>query len=195
MAKKKDLLNIQNTSGRNTDGTFADGNKFGSNPKYDNPEILENKVLEYFEWIQGEFEIHTKTITKTTGKGDSATTTTEVEPVKIWIRDPEQPSITGLAIFLGFESRQSLYDYIKKDPFSYSIKKALLKVENNYEKGLWLEKPTGVIFGLKNMGWVDRSEIKQDVKIDDQREVIDYSKLDTETLKKIRDAKIVSKNE
>lgn len=159
MAKKTTSTNPE-PSGRKPDGKFADGNKIatGRTPMYDNPEDLENKVVEYFEWIQGEYEIHTKTITKTTGKGENTVTTTETEPVKIWLRYPEQPSITGLAIFLGFESRQSMYDYLKKDGFSYSIKKGLLKVENNYEKGLWQEKPIGAIFGLKNMGWADKTE-------------------------------------
>ncbi len=180
--------------GRNKNGTFAEGNEFGRPLTYETSDELENKIVEYFEWIQGEFTIETKTTTKTTGKGDKAVTTTETEPVKIWIRYPEQPSITGLAIFLGFESRQSLYDYLKKDPFSYSIKKALLKVENNYEKGLWQEKPTGAIFGLKNMGWVDRSEVKQEVKLEDKRNDIDYSQIDEETLRKIKKARIVSQD-
>ena len=161
MAKKTTSKKTE-TSDRLPDGKFAEGNNVGSlggrSPFYEEPEELEKKIIEYFEWIRGEYEIHTKTITKTSGKGESAVTTTETEPIKIWIRHPEMPSITGLAIFLGFESRKSMYDYLKKDGFGYSIKKALLKVENNYEKGLWQEKPTGAIFGLKNMGWSDKTE-------------------------------------
>lgn len=169
MAKKTITTKEDKPSGRNLDGTFADGNQFGRTPMYDKPEELEDKIVEYFEWIQGEFEIHTKTITKTTGKGANAGTTTETEPVKIWLRNPEEPSITGLAIFLGFESRQSMYDYLKKEPFSYSIKKGLLRVENNYEKGLWTDKPTGPIFGLKNMGWADKTETKQEIEINSHK--------------------------
>lgn len=70
------------------------------------------------------------------------------------------PTITGLAIHLGFASRQSIYDYAKKeDEFSYILKKAALRVENNYEK-LLAEKglATGAIFALKNMEWKDKHE-------------------------------------
>jgi hypothetical protein len=62
-------------------------------------------------------------------------------------------TITGLALFLGFESRQSLFDYGKREEYSYIIKRAKLKVENGYEMDLRSDKPTGSIFALKNMGW------------------------------------------
>ncbi len=70
---------------------------------------------------------------------------------------------TGLAIHLGFESRQSLEDYKKKDGFSYPIKKALLRIEEIYEKSLFSKNPAGPIFALKNFGWRDTKEIKHDV--------------------------------
>jgi hypothetical protein len=64
-------------------------------------------------------------------------------------------TITGLALHLGFESRQSVYDYAERGEFSYIIKKAQLRVENFYEMALGDEKCTGAIFALKNMGWND----------------------------------------
>ena len=70
----------------------------------------------------------------------------------------EHPTVTGLALYLGFESRQSVYDYEKNGEFSYIIKRARLMVENGYEKELRSDKPTGAIFALKNMGWVDKQE-------------------------------------
>ena len=71
------------------------------------------------------------------------------------LADKEQPTITGLAYHLGFESRQSLYDYEQKGEFSYMIKRARLKVEMGYEKALAGQMCTGSIFALKNMGWKD----------------------------------------
>lgn len=68
---------------------------------------------------------------------------------------------TGLALHLGFESRQSLEDYKKRDGFSYPIKKALFKIENLYEQALFLRNPAGPIFALKNFGWKDKQEIDQ----------------------------------
>lgn len=149
---------------RSPDGKFKEGNQAslgnegGRPPLFSNPEELKDKINEYFEYIEGEFIIERKITSKTTGKGKEAVTTTEDEPVKIWIRHPEAPSVTGLAFFLGFESRQSLYDYDKKAEYSYIIKRGLIQVEMKYEKGLWQERPTGAIFALKNMGWNDRTE-------------------------------------
>lgn len=65
-------------------------------------------------------------------------------------------TITGLAMHLGFESRQSLYDYEKREGFSYIIKKARLYVENAYEYQLQFGNSTGAIFALKNMNWTDK---------------------------------------
>lgn len=70
-------------------------------------------------------------------------------------------TITGLAFYLGFESRQSFYDYEKNSEFSYIIKRARLQVESAYESNLYGKNPTGSIFALKNMGWSDKQEIDQ----------------------------------
>lgn len=69
-------------------------------------------------------------------------------------------TVTGLAYHLGFESRQSLYDYEQKGEFSYIIKRAKLKVEIMYEEALAGTTPTGSIFALKNMGWKDKTEME-----------------------------------
>lgn len=72
----------------------------------------------------------------------------------------KRPTITGLAYFLGFASRQSMYDYEKKDDrFSYTIKRARLWMEMQYEQMLQGKAPTGAIFALKNLGWKDKSEV------------------------------------
>lgn len=71
-------------------------------------------------------------------------------------------TISGLAFYLGFESRQSFYDYEKKPDFSYIIKRARIQVEISYEERLDSKNPTGAIFALKNMGWDDRTQIKHE---------------------------------
>lgn len=76
----------------------------------------------------------------------------------------EKYTICGLAYDLGFESRQSFYDYEKRDKFSYIIKRARLRIEGYYES--LLGKPGGAggpIFALKNMGWTDKQEYKVDM--------------------------------
>lgn len=67
-------------------------------------------------------------------------------------------TITGLALYLGFCDRQSLYDYEKKPEYSCMIKEARLRVESCYEATLYTKNPTGAIFALKNMGWKDKQE-------------------------------------
>lgn len=97
-----------------------------------------------------------------------------------------KPTITGLALYLGFESKQSLYDYQKKDEFSYLIKRARLRVEHNYELQLMSSSATGPIFALKNMGWADKKEL--DLKSsdgsmsppDNLQELYDAERSDTE---------------
>lgn len=72
-------------------------------------------------------------------------------------------TITGLAYFLGFESRQSLYDYEQRGEFSYIIKRARLFIESSYEKKLSGKEVGGAIFALKNMGWKDKTEVDQNL--------------------------------
>lgn len=65
-------------------------------------------------------------------------------------------TITGLALFLGFSSRTSLFDYEQREEFSNIVKRAKLAVENSYE----LNGQTIDIFALKNMGWKDKSDVE-----------------------------------
>lgn len=69
------------------------------------------------------------------------------------------PTITGLCLYLGFESRQSFYDYEKRPGFSYVIKKARLRIEHQYEEQLNAGNTVGAIFALKNMNWTDRQDV------------------------------------
>lgn len=68
------------------------------------------------------------------------------------------PTITGLCLHLGFESRQSFYDYEKDQRFSYIMKRAKLFIEREYEELLQHGNVTGAIFALKQFGWKDTVE-------------------------------------
>lgn len=87
-------------------------------------------------------------------------------------------TITGLALHLGFSDRQSLYDYEEKPEFTCIVKQCRLMVEMAYEQKLSSINVTGAIFALKNMGWTDKTEIKQEVKIDRT----DYANLDDDEI-------------
>lgn len=121
---------------------FALGADSGRPPRYETAEDMRKKLIEYLEYIQGE-------------KGTDVGKDGQLEE---WKRPPENITITGLCLYLGFESRQSFYDYEKREEFSYLIKRARLLVENRHEQGLSGQYVTGHIFALKNMGWVDKVE-------------------------------------
>ena len=79
----------------------------------------------------------------------------------------EKPTLTGLAYFLGYASRQSLYDIEEKEnDFSYAIKRARLRIEQAYEECLYKQSCTGAIFALKNLGWKDHQEIEHSGAVD-----------------------------
>lgn len=80
------------------------------------------------------------------------------------IENTEKATITGLALYLGFESRKTLYNYGEKQEFLHIIKRACLTVENSYE----LSGGTIDIFALKNMGWVDKSEVDNNLNLNTQ---------------------------
>ena len=107
-------------------------------PVFATPDDLQNKVDEYFS-----VGYRTKTVY------DS----------KTW-QDIKIPKITmtDLAIYLGYASRQSMYDVEKNPLFSYIIKRARLFIEREYEERLSWNSPTGAIFALKNMWWRDKVE-------------------------------------
>lgn len=65
------------------------------------------------------------------------------------------PTICELAYSLGFESRQSFYDYEKRDAFSYAVKRLRLFLEGLHEAALDKSNYGGHIFWLKNNGWFD----------------------------------------
>lgn len=117
-------------------------------------EDLDKAITGYFEYIKGKKGEREVEVKKKDGLIDFQTET-------FWVWPPEPPTITGLAYYLGFNSRQSFYDYEKDGDFSYTIKRARLRIENEYEKALHHQSPTGAIFALKNFGWTDKQEIDQ----------------------------------
>jgi hypothetical protein len=98
-----------------------------------------------------------------------------------YVLEVEVPTISGLAHYIGFESRQSFYDYELKQEFAYTIKKTRLFIEQHYEEMLQVGNTTGAIFALKNFGWTDRQEIDQKTTLKDER--IDASKLTDDELR------------
>ena len=67
-----------------------------------------------------------------------------------------KPTTAGLAVFLGFDDRRSLYDYAKNERFSHVIKGFIGQIESLHEARMYESGSTGSIFWLKNHGWTDQ---------------------------------------
>lgn len=119
----------------------------GRPPIYSTPEELQEAIDRYFVLCDS------RTRLATVMQGD--------EFIEKDVPDPEKYTVSGLALSLGFTSRQSIYDYSNREEFSYTIKRAVLRIENQREIDLLESKnPTGIIFALKNMGWKDKQELE-----------------------------------
>lgn len=134
---------------------FSIGNNGGKPPVFKTAQDLEDTISEYFD-----------------GKGPQYDDDGEFTHY-------DCPTVTGLALYLGFCSRQSLFDYGQKAEYSYIIQRARACIENHYENSLNGKSSTGAIFALKNMGWADRTEITHN----DKRDQAQHSKLIMEALK------------
>jgi len=111
-------------------------------PAFKTARKLANKAEAYFRYIEGEYLTEAKS-----GKEQ-----------KIYTRDAEPATITGLALFLGFTSRQELEDYEQSGEFGFVIRRSRLQVEALYEKKLHQQSPSGAMFALKNMGCNEKTD-------------------------------------
>ena len=78
-------------------------------------------------------------------------------------------TITGLALALGFNSRQALLNYQDKPEFYDTITRAKAKVEQYAEERLFdKDGSNGAKFSLSNnfKGWAEKQQIEADVKND-----------------------------
>lgn len=110
----------------------------GRPPKFSNPKDMEAKIATYFENCPDKRVVY-------------------YEGTKIEI---PCPTISGLALFLGFVDRYSMYDYEKKPEFTNTIKRARAFITKIYEQLTHTGTCTGAIFMLKNYGYTDKTEIE-----------------------------------
>lgn len=119
-------------------------NKGGRPPKYKNVEEIQFLIDEYFEDCKGKplYDAYGRPIFDKHGL-----------PVMI---DVHPPTVTGLAIALGFTSRQALLNYQAKDKFVDTITRAKSRIEMYNEERLFdKDGVNGAKFNLKNnfKGW------------------------------------------
>ena len=111
---------------------------------------LEECINGYFSYIEGHYELALP----------PSKTKNEVERIaqKVWLREPEPPTISGLAYYLGFESRQAFDQYEMSGRFGPELKRGRLRIETEYEKKLHQSSSTGAMFALKAMGWHEKAD-------------------------------------
>lgn len=89
-----------------------------------------------------------------------------------YFKTTEKTTICGLALGLGFISRQSFLDYSGySKEFSDTIKRAKTRIEEYYEGHLTEPNAAGSIFALKNFGWADKHEVIQQRTEGEQLEI------------------------
>lgn len=74
-------------------------------------------------------------------------------------------TMTGLCMCCDMDYH-TLINYSKEEDFFQSIKRAKIKVHNQYEIDLREKGGSGPIFALKNFGWKDRQEIDNTVRLE-----------------------------
>ncbi|MBD1394593.1 terminase small subunit [Mucilaginibacter glaciei] len=115
------------------------------------PTEFARRIDAYFTHIKGEYHIEQL-------PEKPADKKPEVTEKIIWDRLPEPALLTGLALHLGFGSKQEMEEYELKGKHKLQLRKARLKIESEYEKRLSQASPTGAIFALRSMGWADKTD-------------------------------------
>ncbi len=129
-------------------------NKGGRPPFYTSVEEIEEKIEAYFEECEG---------TVLENSSGEVVLDKYGEPVIVG-RKP--PTITGLALALGFNSRQALLNYQDRDEFNDTITRAKARVERYAEERLFdKDGANGAKFSLSNnfKGWTEKQKIEADV--------------------------------
>lgn len=129
-------------------------NKVGRPPMYKTVEEIQEKIDAYFDECKG------RVLT-----GDDGEVFRDKYGVPVFV-DVRPPTITGLALALGFNSRQALLNYQAKKEFNDTILRAKARVECYAEERLFdKDGANGAKFSLANNfeGWKEKQQIEADV--------------------------------
>ncbi len=138
------------------------GKANGRPPKYETPEEMQKVIEKYFDKCKGEYVRDKKGNIETDKNGN---------PI---VRKQRPPTITGLALALGFSGRQALLNYEGKAKFVDTIKRAKSRIEEYAEERLYdRDGVNGAKFNLANnfSGWSERQQIDSNVSNNDKIEV------------------------
>lgn len=123
--------------------------KRGAKPLYEKPKNLEKAIESYFSSLMQPVIVRSKE------RGDYVLTNPQTgEP---YLEQAEPATITGLALALGFSSRQALINYQEKPEFNDTVTRAKARVEEYAERRLFdRDGARGAEFALRcNFKWRD----------------------------------------
>lgn len=128
-------------------------NKVGCPPRYKTVEEMQEKIDAYFEECKGTpLMVEGAAVTDKNGN--------------VIIHGAKPLTVTGLALALGFNSRQTLLNYQGKPEFMDTIMRAKARVECYAEERLFdKDGANGAKFSLANNfdGWKEKQQIEADV--------------------------------
>lgn len=134
-------------------------NKGGRPPKYRSAKSMQKVIDKYFQSCESKplLDQNGNVLTDKHGK-----------PVII---PGPPPTVTGLALALGFTNRQSLLNYQEKDEFFDTITRAKARVEQYAEERLFdKDGANGAKFSLANnfSGWKEKTQLETGpIKLED----------------------------
>lgn len=131
----------------------------GMTPRYKSAKKMQKVIDEYFKSCER---------TPILDEDGHAVTDKYGSPIFLPSRPP---TVTGLALALGFTSRQALLNYQEKDEFVDTITRAKSRCEMYAEERLFdKDGANGAKFSLANNfeGWKEKQQIEADVKNDTQ---------------------------
>ena len=128
---------------------FQKGNQYGARPRYKTPEEMQEKIDAYFEECKG---------TLLRDHNGDPILTRWGDPVYL---DRRPPTVTGLALALGFKTRNALMLYQAKKAFTDVVLEAKSRVELYNEEMLYdRDGAKGAMFNLQRnfAGWQGEKE-------------------------------------
>ena len=130
------------------------GTKTGRPPKFKSKEEMQQKIDEYFKECEGQILRDADGNPEFDKHG---------HPIIVGVKPL---TITGLAVALGFSSRQSLLNYQCKKEFLDTITRARTRVEQYVEESLFYkDSANGAKFSLANNfeGWKEKKQVEAEV--------------------------------
>ncbi|MBS1525196.1 MAG: hypothetical protein JST19_06080 [Bacteroidetes bacterium] len=114
---------------------------------FDSVVKLNQLVDQYFEYIKGEYQPAVK-------QPKLGKTKSEAGSERICIREPEAPTLAGMILYLGFNSREEFESCAAAGRYRGPLNRAKLRIEAIFEQSLHGHSG-GAIYALKSMGYME----------------------------------------